>query len=223
MKTKYLIIQPHSLDALFSASHLLFNSDKYEVAVLTVEGDNKRLKEDSVLSEMLDIPFLDLDFEFIDNSYQSYWKTNKEVTPELALEFLYDFFGKDTMNELENLLTTAIQKFQKKNKGYIVLSPWGCGEAFHMFVRLVIENTVSYVEYYREFPHSYKKRIQNQVEEQKRQHNFVRTVDTDEFHDLKFEVAKRVYKTQGGTLWFEQDYIRKRLDEEIYSNTIIPF
>ena len=49
VKRKYLIIAPHSDDALFSCSHVLLLPE-YEVQVLTVENDEKRVKEDTVLS-----------------------------------------------------------------------------------------------------------------------------------------------------------------------------
>ena len=94
---KRLIISPHSDDALFSASHLLFDKEHYEVSVLTVENDPIRIKEDENLFEILEIPFYHLDLEFIDNSYQAYWKTNKEVTKDKAIQFLDSYFGKDTI------------------------------------------------------------------------------------------------------------------------------
>ena len=65
---KRLIIQPHSDDALFSAAHMMLGGDNgFEVAVLTVENDPKRIKEDKELAELLKIPFFyHLDFEISD-------------------------------------------------------------------------------------------------------------------------------------------------------------
>ena len=43
-KQKLLLVQPHSDDILFSCSYFLF-SDKYDVEVLTVENNEKRIAE----------------------------------------------------------------------------------------------------------------------------------------------------------------------------------
>ena len=60
MKTeKCLIVQPHSDDALFCCSHILFQP-QYEVQVLTVENDPKRIAEDEKLYDFLNIPFFRL-------------------------------------------------------------------------------------------------------------------------------------------------------------------
>ena len=51
-KIKLLCVQPHSDDVLFSASHFLFD-DKYEVEILTIENNTKRVAEDEKLYEFL--------------------------------------------------------------------------------------------------------------------------------------------------------------------------
>jgi len=88
MKTeKLLLIQPHSDDILFSCSHFLF-LPQYEVQVLTVENDPKRIAEDEKLFDFLNIPFHHLDLDFKDDSYYEFHKNYKgaETLPPITEE-----------------------------------------------------------------------------------------------------------------------------------------
>jgi len=221
MKTKYLVIQPHSNDALFSVSHLLLDNVDKEVEVLTVEGNNKRILEDNELSELIGIKFHNLGIEFVDDCYKNFWKNNKEVNVQNAKEFLANFHGKSRMDKLKERLQNWILKHREKNNCILVV-PCGFGEPFHLFVRYTIEEISNYCLYYREFPHSYKKRIQPQVQQFQKQYKQISCVELGELHDLKWEIAKKIYKSQSGTIWYEQDYIRKQLPEELYETTM-PF
>ena len=73
------------------------------------------------------------------------------------------------------------------------------------------------MEYYREFPHSYKRRSQPQVEKQKQEYTLKRSVTVEEFHEVKWKLASKFYKSQSGLLFFENGYIKKELPEEIYT------
>ena len=226
MKTeKLLLIQPHSDDILFSCSHLLF-LPQYEVQVLTVENDPKRIAEDEKLFEFLNIPFQHLGLDFHDESYYEFHKNYKEVTVEATYKHLNEYFGMEKLNEIEETLVNWVRKFLKENKGYTVVVPWGVGHPFHLFVRDVIQKSlVSNLLYYREFPHSYKRRSQPQVEKQKQEYSLERSVPVQEFHEVKWKLASKFYRTQSGLQFYEQGYIKKELPEEIYSRTIddLPF
>ena len=81
------------------------------------------------------------------------------------------------------------------------------------------------MEYYREFPHSYKRRSQHQVELQKQEYRMERSVPVQEFHEVKWKLASKFYRSQSGLLFYEQGYIKKELPEEIYVKEIdeLPF
>lgn len=216
MKQKYLIVSPHSDDVLFCCSHILFG-EEYEVQVLTVENDAKRISEDAKLFDFLNIKFHHLELDFKDESYYGYNKAYpKGVTLESAYKYLNEYFGRETLNEIGETLVNWVRKFLKKNKGYKVLAPWGVGHPFHLFVRETLQQACSDMDYYREFPHSYKRRSQAQVEEQKNEYYVERSVPVEEFADIKWKLASKFYRSQSGLLFYEQGYIKKNLPEEIY-------
>lgn len=225
VKRKYLIIAPHSDDALFSCSHVLLLPE-YEVQVLTVENDEKRVKEDEKLFEFLNIPYYHLELDFKDESYYGYNKDYpKGITLENAYKYLNEYFGRDTLNEIETALVEWVRNFLIKNEFYRVLAPWGVGHPFHFFVRETLQQGFSYMEYYREFPHSYKRRSQAQVEEQKKEWYLKSSVPVEEFADIKWKLASKFYKSQSGFLFYEQGYIKKNLPEEIWcrKDSDLPF
>lgn len=222
---KYLIVSPHSDDALFCCSHVLFLPE-YEVQVLTVENDEKRVQEDERLFEFLNIPYHHLGLNFKDESYYGYNKTYpKGIVLEDVYKYLNEYFGRDTLNEIEETLKDWVKKFLKQNSDYTVLAPWGVGHPFHFFVRETLQSMAFCLEYYREFPHSYKRRSQPQVERQNKEYILVRKVPVEDFHEVKWKLASKFYKSQSGLLFYEQGYIKKQLPEEIYSRAIdiLPF
>jgi hypothetical protein len=211
---KLLIVSPHSDDALFSCSHLLFFPE-YEVQVLTVENDKKRILEDEKLYNFLNIPFYHLNLDFHDESYYEFHKNYKEVTLEATYEHLIKYFGEEKLNEIEFTLVKWIEKFNKKDE-YKIVSPWGIGHPFHFFIKDILEKYYFNLWYYREFPHSYKRRSQAQVEKQKIEYFLKCSVPVQEFHDIKWKLASKFYRSQSGLQFFEQGYIKKELPEEIY-------
>lgn len=217
MKSKILIVQPHSDDALFSASHLFFSGDS-DVRVLTIENNKKRIAEDEKLYDFLTIPYHHLEVEFDDQSFYDYHKRYPSVTVDDSEAFLKEFFTEKVLEEIRKEIVSYISKFKKKNPGYKILIPWGVGHPFHIFVRNVIENVIDKKSllYYRDFPHSFKRRAQQQVAEQLNNYELVYSADISSFADVKWGLAKKYYKSQSGLLWFEQGYIRKNLNEEIY-------
>ena len=106
--------------------------------------------------------------------------------------------------------------FKKKHNDVQIVVPWGVGHPMHTFVRDTIESVTDGLWYYRDFPHSYKKRARQQVKEQLEDYELKESVSVAEFHDVKWDLAKKFYKSQSGLLWFEQSYIGKQLPEEVY-------
>jgi len=212
---KLLLIQPHSDDILFSCAHALLG-EGYEVQVLTVENNAKRIQEDKNLYEFLNIPFHHLTVEFDDQSYYGYFKQFKTVNHENALNYLTEYWGEDKLTEISQALYAFIRKFQKINPDYKIVAPFGQSHPFHYFVHWLISAQANY--FYREFPHSYKKRAKEQFENSLVDFELYKSIPTVEIHDIKFDLAKRFYKSQSGLLWFEQGYIKKMLPEEIYVN-----
>ena len=216
---KLLLIQPHSDDLLFSCSNLLFDNN-FEKQVLTIENNPKRIKEDEQLYSFLDIKFNHLNVPFDDQSYYSYHKSYKEVTIKDSYDFLIRFFGKQIITDIENEFKEYLKKFFKENKKeeIVIVAPWGIGHPFHIFVRNLIDKASgdTTIWYYREFPHSYKKRSKTQVEKQQAEYKLLNSVSIEDWSDVKWDLAKKFYKSQSSLLWFEQGYIKKQLPEEIY-------
>jgi len=216
-KIKLLCVQPHSDDVLFSASHFLFDK-KYEVEILTIENNEKRVKEDEKLYEFLNIPYCHLEVPFTDESFYSFHKKYKEVTSDNSLKHLIDFFGEKTVNAIIDEVSIFIKNYVKKNKGVKIVVPYGIGHPTHCLIRDIIESVVDNKDllYYRDFPHSFKKRAQSQLQSQSLQYELFDSVSVTDFHEIKWELAKKFYRSQSGVLWFEQGYINKQLPEEVY-------
>ncbi len=213
---KYLIVQPHSDDALFSVAHLLF-SDK-DVAILTVENNGKRVEEDRKLYEFLGKPYQHLKVEFDDQSFYGFYKQYKSLNPTNCVEYLTNYFGEEKLKEIKEALKDYLTKFLSKNDNVRIFTPWGIGHPFHMFVSTIVGKFAKKAKifYYRDFPHSYKQRAKEQVKEQLVDYELYKSYPVTEIADIKWDLAKRFYKSQSGLLWFEQNYIKKNLPEEVY-------
>ena len=214
-RKKILCIQPHSDDVLFSAAHILFD-DSCEVEVLTIENNLKRVVEDEKLYDFIGIPYHHLSVEFNDESFYGFHKKYKSVNLENSIEWLTEFFGEEKLEEIRKEIVAFIRNFKKKHKDIQVVVPWGVGHPFHMFVRDTIEKEISGLWYYRDFPHSYKKRAKQQVSEQLEDFVLLNSTPVESFADIKWDLARKFYKTQSGLLWFEQNYIKKNLPEDVY-------
>lgn len=216
-KISYLIIQPHSDDALFSASHLLFSGKK--VSVLTVEKNSKRIEEDRKLYEFINVPWDCLNVEFDDQSFYGFHKQYDTVNLSNATDYLTEYFGKDKLKEIAKALAIYIKNFVEKNGKTNIYIPFGVGHPFHIFIRDVVERNYANeipLFYYRDFPHSYKRRAKTQMAEQLIEYELLSSHDVTEYADMKWGLAKKFYKSQSGLLWFEQNYIKKNLPEEVY-------
>lgn len=217
-KTKMLLIQPHSDDILFSASHLLFN-DEIDKEVLTIENNVKRVKEDEKLYDFLNIKYSHLNVEFDDQSFYGFHKRYDNVESENSFEYLSEFFGNEKLLEIKKEIVDFIEKYISENKNVVIVLPWGVGHPFHIFVRDVVTEVIKdrmKLWFYRDFPHSYKKRAREQVNEQLKNYYLLISTPVVDFCDVKWDLAKKFYKSQSGLLWFEQGYIAKNLPEDIY-------
>ena len=224
MKTeKLLLIQPHSDDILFSCSHFLF-LPQYEVQVLTVENDPKRIAEDEKLFEFLNIPFHHLDINFIDDSYYGYYKKSgfAEMSDRQSEQFLYEYYENGVLDNLGNSLINFIEDFLQKFPDYKIVSPLGIGHPFHHWVFSFL-SCYGHTEFcYREFPHSYKRKAKKHLESRLLKFELFSSVDVSEFDEVKWKLASKFYRSQSGLLFYEQGYIKKRLNEEIYSPIFQP-
>lgn len=210
---KVLVVQPHSDDALFSCAHALLQDD-FQATVLTVENDPVRVKEDIALFNLLEIPYKHLNVEFKDESYYGYFKRYKTVNHDDAIEYLKEYYGETKLEEIHDAIQMYVKKFKKDNPDYKIIAPLGISHPFHYFVHLCLKHFADY--FYREFPHSYKKRSKKQMDETLQSYKLYQSVETREIHDLKFDLAKKFYKSQSGLLFYERGYIEKQLAEEIY-------
>jgi len=215
----YLIIQPHSDDALFSVGHLVLS--EHNVSILTVENNAKRISEDEKLYQFIGKNWNHLDVDFDDQSFYEFYKHNKDLNESNGHDFMISYFGEEKMSKIKNAVNKFVEKFVSQNEDSIIYLPWGIGHPFHLFIRICVERKFANkdgvrLRFYRDFPHSYKRRAQAQVAEQL--HDFVlyKSYDVKDFADIKWELAKKFYKSQSGLLWFEQGYIKKNLPEEVY-------
>lgn len=216
MKT-VLAIQPHSDDVLLSASHVLLNV-KFNTSVLCVECDPKRMAEDKRLFEFLQTSYDNLGIEFVDNSYYEFRDRYKKTgaTWEEVEPFCEEYFGADLLKRVRGALISKVREFLKKNPECEILAPMGIGHPFHQYVHETIRQNFPQARFYREFPHSFKRRAQEQLQEAQSRMHLVRSVPIDEWADVKWSLASKFYRTQSGLLFYEQGYIKKNLPEEVY-------
>ena len=214
-KKNLLLIQPHSDDILFSASHFLFNKKKYgDIKILTVESNFDRLEEDLDICNHFGVKLERLVSEIhSENFHKEYYSLHKHMDDESALEFCQNKIGKKKLKELKKELTKVITKH--KSKGYKIVTCLGVGHPFHWLVRTLTEDLSDL--FYRDFPHSYKRRNQPYINAiVGTQFNLKFLSNPKKRHDEKFDLIKKYYKSQSSLLFFEKRYIDKILAEEFY-------
>lgn len=215
MGKKILLIQPHSDDILFSASKYLFDIDDGDSIVLfTVEPDPKRLAEDIALVELLGLTDLETTSkDFIDSSYYHYYKEMKCKTFNIreAEACMKQCYSKSFLFTLEREIIEIVKRYKKL--GFTIITCLGIGHPMHWFVREAIGDLADI--HYRDFPHSYKRKGLEEFEKVSKGKLMMEHFDETE-HTLKFDIAKKIYKTQSSLLFFEQGYIKKKIAEEYY-------
>lgn len=216
-KGNLLLISPHSDDILFSASKYLFNRDEYDdVAFFTVEsGEEKRVMEDLALCELFGIEtYFNSDVVFTDKSYYHYYKEMgcKDFNRQDSEKCLIEVYGKEFLNDLAEDILKKVKKYKKK--GYKIVTCLGVGHPMHLFLRDTLIDLAD--EFYRDFPHSYKRKGLKNFESLNLKMVLKHEHFDQEQHDLKFEIAYDIYKTQRSLLFFEKGYIDKNIAEQFY-------
>lgn len=214
MTKKFLLFQPHSDDVLFSASKFLFD-DEAEITLFTLEKNQDRLKEDRILQEFFPnikkIISTVVDYE--DNSYYTFYKElkEKEFNAEAAQEVVeYDF--EEILPNLKKQIDNTIKVF--KANGYKIIAPLGVGHPMHFWLSEQLKKHADL--FYRDWPHSYKRKAKNFMKERLNEFVLKESFFDDELHELKFEIAYQTYKSQRSLMFFEKGYIDKKLPEEFY-------
>lgn len=215
MGKKILLIQPHSDDILFSASHYLFEAKKYKrVKILTVETNEKRLLEDELVCRHFGVELLRMKNKVESTNYhKEYYKLHTQMDDESAMDFCEEKMGKKNFNRLATELNKIVDK-HKKN-GYTIITCLGVGHPFHWLTRVLTQDKADV--FYRDFPHSYKRRNQaylNGIVNSEFKLSF--TSKPEKQHDSKMSLVKTYYKSQSSLLFFEKRYIDKQLPEEFY-------
>lgn len=213
---KILIIQPHSDDALLSCSRFLF-SEQDKVRVLTIDNDPKRIKEDEAVGRMIGIKYISLGFDIQDNNdYKEFFKQFKGETLNdvNVVKFYSSRFGK-RIKEFRTVLLNKIKHYI--NKGYVIVCPLGIGHPFHYFVRMQLRNLEDTFIFYKEFPHAYKRKALEQLQDEEKRIDLLLTGDDKEINTLKYEVAQKCYKSQSGFFFYEHGNIVKLHPEEYYT------
>ncbi|MEO6683453.1 MAG: hypothetical protein ABIN48_11590 [Ginsengibacter sp.] len=212
---KVLIIQPHSDDVIFSASKYLFEKKKYKkVKILTVEYDEKRLEEDKAFCEHYGVDLTYLKTRVCsENFHKEYYQQYSEMNEDDCLDFCIKKIGTKQVDKLSEELIKTLKKYKKN--GYEIVTCLGVGHPFHLLVTLITSDIADL--FYREFPHSYKRRNQKYL-------NFILENDYSlafehydaKQHAEKFESVAKFYKSQKSLLFFEKRYIDKNLPEQYF-------
>lgn len=215
-KTDILLIQPHSDDILFSSAKYLFESSGYKsVTILTFENDEKRIREDKKLLDYFgNLSIEHLDVDYIDKSHKEYFQQNKRVSDN-AFQFLEAKMGEKKMISFAHQYKKYLSEKKKKCKNLEIITCLGVGHPFHYFVNFLTSSEADY--FYREFPHSYKRRNQEQFKELMAEgYKLSHEYDEKEMNELKFQIASKVYRSQSGLMFFEYGYIKKLLAEQYF-------
>lgn len=215
--TKVLIIQPHSDDAILSCSNFLFGED-FSTKVLTVEKNDRRLAEDKGLSKFIGVKYFNLGIEVFDDYYSEFFKKygrGAELSDVNVVPFYTKRLGKEKVKELRKALRAKVEKYI--GLGYIIVCPMGVGHPFHYFVRYLLRKIESGFVFYREFPHSYKKKALNQYNKELGNLELLFNFDDKETNQLKYVVAQKFYKSQSGFFFYEHSNVEKLYPEEYYT------
>ena len=214
---KILIVQPHSDDAILSCSRFLLGDD-FKVKVLTIDNDSKRLEEDRKVAKTIGVKYIPFAFDVQDeNDYGEFFKQygkQAELNDDNVLDFYRKRFGRDKIKGFRKALRNKILSYI--DKGYVICCPLGIGHPFHYFVRYVLRKIEDDFIFYREFPHSYKRKAKNQFESELKNIELLQDFDDEDVNTLKYEIAQKFYKSQSGFFFYEHDSIKKLYPEEFY-------
>ncbi len=211
---KVLFIQPHSDDIVLSCFGKLIEKG-IQPTILTIEDDPKRIAEDVKMNQY--IPNLKIikgvDFGGEDKSYKAYWGENmhRKFSPEEIMPIVTDFLGDE---KIESILEVLMEVLDSEEWDEIYTCV-GVGHPMHWFVHEITKDVATH--FYRDWPHSYKKRNLDFFNSYSTTFNYLEEVDDEEILRLKLEVFKKCYKSQSGLLYFEQKNIEKNFSEKYYT------
>lgn len=224
-KIKYLCVEPHAGDLLMSACHVLV-APEYDVRVLTVDSDSRRVAEQQALYDFLGIPMERLDLELEDVLCSDFKTHSKDCNYESVYMYLRKKYGNDALNFAEQTLYDRLRALTPRHAGYTILAPLGAGHPFNQFVHDVTFGMYSGAEYYRDFPYSYVPRGREQHCVQCHQGEALlmkRKVPCDEMFDVKWELAFRFYPSLMPTMDKYQRFIEQNPPEEVWFEGELPF
>lgn len=217
---KVLIIQPHSDDAILSCSKFIFDED-YKTKVLTVEQNPSRVEEDKNLYSFIGIETLNLNTKTKDDYYSEFFKENGRdavLSDENVIPFYEERLGADVIAKLKKELIDKVEKYI--NYGYMILCPLGIGHPYHYLVRHLLRDIEGEFIFYREFPHSYKRKAKTQLEKELEGKALICENSDNEINELKYSLAQKFYKSQSGFFFYEHGNIEKLYPEEFYINDV---
>ena len=209
-----MFIQPHSDDIILSCFDRL-NEKGIQPTILTIEHDEKRSKEDLGLIEAIPnlkvINGVDLGKE--ETSYKDYWGQNmhRKFVPEEVMDVLLNSLDNDKIDSILELLEQTINS-EDWDEIYTCM---GVGHPLHWFIHETTKDVAT--KFYRDWPHSYKKRNLTFFNEYSQTFDFIEEVNDDEVLESKHRLFKKYYKTQSGLLYFEQKNIEKNFSEKYYT------
>lgn len=214
MESKKLLVQPHSDDIILSLYHLLKTNEPENLEILTIENDEKRLKEEIPLYKELGINFTVFP-EILpkDDSYGDFFKAHKQVDSVNAISFFQARWGIKPIDTFMDYFPKYLE--YKKQQGFQIWLPLGAGNAYHKLVTEAGKEKVDF--FYRDWPHSYKRRGMKQMEEEinKGEYGIVYEAE-EEYLKEKFDVFYKFYKSQRSLLWFEKSKSEKYYTEQVY-------
>lgn len=213
---KVLIIQPHSDDAILSCSKFIFDKD-FSAKVLTVEYNEVRLKEDENLYNFIKVKQISLKTKTKCESYTDFFNEfgkSAVLSDENVIPFYEKRIGKKNIEKLRNELLSKVNRYM--DFGYMILCPMGVGHPYHYFVRYLLRTIEDNFIFYREFPHSYKRKAKEQFENEMSNMELLCENSDAEINSIKYKIAQKFYKTQSGFFFYEQGNIQKLYPEEFY-------
>ena len=209
---KVLFIQPHSDDILLSCFSKL-SEEGIIPTILTVEFDEKRIKEDEKLKQFFPMINIIAGVKISDNSYSTYYKNpHQKFIPELVFQTIDESLG-DTIFDISDIIATVIDG-EDWDEIYTCM---GVGHPLHWLVHELTKNDATH--FYRDWPHSYKKRNSAFFDAYSKENfDFIEELGGDDQKEMKIELVKQCYKSQSSLMYFEQGNVEKHFSEKFYKS-----
>lgn len=218
---KVLIIQPHSDDAILSCAKFIFDTS-FKTKILTIEQNPSRVEEDDNLYKFIGINTINLKTKTKDDYYSEFFKVNGRnavLTDKNVISFYEERIGRDNIRKLKEEIHSVVEKYI--DYGYMILCPLGIGHPYHYLVRYLLRDIEDGFIFYREFPHSYKRKAKSQLDSELLVMSMVCDNSDEEINKLKYTLAQKFYKTQSGFFFYEHSNIEKLYSEEFFIKDVV--